>query len=140
MHHIIEHTVDAETYPKILFIWFDVDVRSSASERVDEQDVDEPDDRSVLARLCQSREVDLVVVLKNLKIFGVVSGPEFKSVQRNVEIGIVQSFADRNAGSISVMAVRTVLRSLLFAFDRKSGVENVDLVRPDIVLAYRKLN
>ncbi len=97
MHHVVEHAVDAEADAHLLLVRLDVDVGGAALERVDQQHVDEPDDRRVLAHPRQVREVDLVVVFDDLEPLGAV-GLEVERFERHGGAGqLVEAVVDVGA-------------------------------------------
>ena len=94
MHHVVQNAVNTKSDAEILFVRLDVNIRRSAAKRIDHQHVYQPDDRSIFAGPGQSGEIDLVVVLDDLKFLAFLTA-EFEPVERNVEIGFVKPFTRR---------------------------------------------
>src|SRR5262245_33250364 len=90
MHDVVQNTVNTEADAQVALVGLDVDVRGSATERIDHQDIDQPDHRSVLAGASKGCKVDLLVVLEQLKLLA-LTVLELEPVKRNVEIRIKQS-------------------------------------------------
>src|SRR5258705_7043130 len=82
MHHIIKDTVYSESNAKFFFVWFNVNVGSASAQRIDQEDIDKPHDRSVFAHFGESREIDLFVVFDYLDILA-GTGFEIDAIQRN---------------------------------------------------------
>jgi len=72
VHHVIQNTVDTKSDAKILFIRFDVDVARPAPERVNQQNIDESDDRRVFAVFSELSQIDFIIVLDQLKLSGII--------------------------------------------------------------------
>ena len=67
-----KHTVDAEADAKLFFVRLDVNVGSAAAQRVDQQHVDQSDDRRVFAHARERGEIDLFVVFNYFDVFSAV--------------------------------------------------------------------
>ena len=83
MHHVIQNAVDAETDAKIFFVRLDVNVRCAAAKRVDQQNIDEANDRRVFAGTGKRGEIDLFVFFDDFEFFAVVT-VELKTIERNI--------------------------------------------------------
>ena len=69
-----EHAVDAVAHAELLLVGLDVDVARALLDGVEQDHVDEADDRRVLARLLELEEVDVLVVAGELDLLLVEAG------------------------------------------------------------------
>ncbi len=86
MHHVVKHTVDTEPDAQLFFVRFDVNVRSAAPERVNQEHVDETHYGRVFAHLRERRKIDLFVVFNYFDVF-TLAGLEIDAIERN-EVGV----------------------------------------------------
>ena len=71
-HDLVEHAVDAEADAEDLFVGLEVDVGGAAADGIDQDHVDESDERRLVGRLLQFEDVDLaaaaIVVRQDLDL------------------------------------------------------------------------
>ena len=91
MHDVVQNAVNAETNAQLFFVRFNVDIGSSASKRVNEQDIHETHYRRVLAHPRQAGEIDLFILFKDFDFF-CCAVIQIKTVQRN-QIGVRKPIA-----------------------------------------------
>src|SRR6266566_1217582 len=87
MHDVIQHSVDAESYAQFFFVGLDVDIRSAATQSIDQQDIDKPDNRGISGHSRKRRQVNLFIVLNDLNILDTLRMLKVNTVKRN-QIGI----------------------------------------------------
>ena len=71
-HDVVENPVDAVADAQLLLVRLDVDVARALLDRRHQHDVDQPDDRRFLALLGQRLGADLLQLLEDLDVAGVV--------------------------------------------------------------------
>ena len=71
-HDVVEDAVDAVADAQLLLVRLDVDVARALLDRRHQHDVDEPDDRRFLALLRERLGADLLQLLEDLDVAGVV--------------------------------------------------------------------
>ncbi len=68
LHDLVEDAVDPVADPERLLVGFDMDIGGLALDGVGEDQVDQLDDRGILARLFQGADIDIVLLVDQLEV------------------------------------------------------------------------